>query len=66
MIRTSEVAVLARRRKLRVSLDGEIFAFKSPVAFRTLERALRVVVPAGSKRAQECADEMRGGISFAS
>ena len=33
VIRTSVVTVHGRRRKLRVSLDGEIFSLKSPVVF---------------------------------
>jgi diacylglycerol kinase family enzyme len=53
VICTPEIAIRAHRRKIRVSLDGEIFRLKSPIVFRSLQRALRVMVPANGKRARE-------------
>ena len=40
------VDVSVPRRTVRVALDGELFRMESPVRFRVLPRALRVLVPA--------------------
>jgi diacylglycerol kinase family enzyme len=41
-----EVAVQARRRRLRVALDGEVTVMRLPLRYRVQPAALRVIVPA--------------------
>ena len=41
-----EVSVQARRRRLRVALDGEVVVMRLPLRYRILPAALRVIVPA--------------------
>lgn len=64
-ISASSVTIKSHRRRIRVSLDGEIFCLQSPVRFRSLERALRVMVPATSKRAAESACSLERGTPSA-
>jgi diacylglycerol kinase family enzyme len=66
IIRTAAVSVHARRKRLAVSLDGEIMKLESPVQFRSWPRALRAMVPAGSKRVSEFVCELEGGVPSAS
>lgn len=40
-----EAQVEARRKRLRVSLDGEVLTMQSPLHFRVRSKALRVIVP---------------------
>lgn len=40
-----EARVEARSKRLRVSLDGELFTMKTPLDFRVLPKVLRVIVP---------------------
>jgi len=47
---TAELRVGARRRQLRVSLDGEVVVMQSPLHYRVRPGALRVITPAA-----ECA-----------
>jgi diacylglycerol kinase family enzyme len=42
----TELAVKTSRRRVRAGVDGELVDFASPLAFRTVARALRVLVPA--------------------
>jgi len=42
-----EVSVQARRRRLRVALDGEVVVMRLPLRYRIHPAALRVIVPAG-------------------
>jgi diacylglycerol kinase family enzyme len=42
-----ELWVQARRRRLRVSLDGEVTTLRPPLRYRIHPAALRVIVPAG-------------------
>jgi diacylglycerol kinase family enzyme len=42
----SEVSVQARRRRLRVALDGEVVVMRLPLRYRIHPAALRVIVPA--------------------
>lgn len=42
----TELAVKTSRKRVRAGADGELVDFESPLAFRTLPRALRVLVPA--------------------
>jgi diacylglycerol kinase family enzyme len=46
-----EVFVTTRRRRLRVALDGEVTWMESPLHYRSLPAALRVIVPTGEARA---------------
>ena len=41
-----EVSVQARRRRLRVALDGEVAVMRLPLRYRIRPAALRVIVPA--------------------
>jgi diacylglycerol kinase family enzyme len=41
-----EVSVQARRRRLRVALDGEVVVMRLPLLYRIHPAALRVIVPA--------------------
>ena len=66
VIHTGAVSVQARRKRLAVSLDGEIVKLDSPVQFRSWPRALRAMVPAGSKRVSEFVCELEGGVPSAS
>ncbi len=50
-IRATRVAIETRRRQIGVSLDGEVVRLQSPLEYRTLPKALKVVVPRGSRRA---------------
>lgn len=43
---TKEIWIETRRRKLRVATDGEVTVMKTPLHYRVLPRALRVIVPA--------------------
>jgi diacylglycerol kinase family enzyme len=44
-----EVSVQARRRRLRVALDGEVVVMRLPLRYRILPAALRVLVPADNE-----------------
>ncbi len=44
--RTAEFSIAAHRRRLGVSLDGELVVMRTPLRYRVRRRALRVVVPA--------------------
>jgi diacylglycerol kinase family enzyme len=44
-ITVPEVEVATPRRLVRVALDGELFRMESPIRFRILPRALRVLAP---------------------
>jgi YegS/Rv2252/BmrU family lipid kinase len=44
-----EVSVQARRRRLRVALDGEVVVMRLPLRYRIHPAALRVIVPASKK-----------------
>jgi YegS/Rv2252/BmrU family lipid kinase len=44
-----EVSVQARRRRLRVALDGEVVVMRLPLRYRIHPAALRVIVPAGKE-----------------
>jgi diacylglycerol kinase family enzyme len=44
-----EVSVQARRRRLRVALDGEVVVMRLPLRYRIHPAALRVIVPATKK-----------------
>jgi diacylglycerol kinase family enzyme len=45
-ISVGEVSVQARRRRLRVALDGEVVVMRLPLRYRIHPAALRVIVPA--------------------
>jgi diacylglycerol kinase family enzyme len=51
-IRASDVWIKTGRRRVDVSIDGEIVTMDSPLHFRSRPRELRVVVPVDSRRAQ--------------
>ena len=42
-----EVTVRTRRRRVRVALDGEVFQFVTPLEFKAVPGALRVIAPPG-------------------
>ena len=44
---TDELTIETRRRRAHVSLDGEVTVMQTPLRYRTLPGALKVVVPAG-------------------
>ena len=44
-----EVSVQARRRRLRVALDGEVVVMRLPLRYRIRPAALRVIVPADNE-----------------
>ena len=46
-----EILIETRRKRVRVALDGEVTWMESPLRYRTLPGALRVIVPAGEARA---------------
>ena len=45
VVSASEITVESRRRKLGVSLDGEVVKLRTPLVYRSLPGALRVIVP---------------------
>jgi diacylglycerol kinase family enzyme len=47
---TKEVWIETRRRRLRVATDGEVTIMKSPLHYRVLPGALRVVVPLENRK----------------
>ncbi len=51
-IRATRVVIETRRRHIGVSVDGEVIRMQSPLEYRTLPKALKVVVPRGSRRAE--------------
>jgi diacylglycerol kinase family enzyme len=51
-----EVVIDSTWRGLRVAVDGEIVQVRAPLTYRSWPGALKVIVPAGSKRAQEAAE----------
>ena len=44
-LRSSEVKITTRHKRLRVAFDGEIEVMKPPLEYRVRPRALRVIVP---------------------
>ena len=42
---TNEVRIMSRRKRLSVSLDGELALLETPLQYRIRPRALRVIVP---------------------
>ena len=44
-LRSNEVRIQTRRKRLRVAFDGEIGVMASPLEYRIRQRALRVIVP---------------------
>lgn len=46
-----EIRIETRRKRVRVALDGEVRWMETPLHYRTLPGALRVIVPAGEARA---------------
>jgi diacylglycerol kinase family enzyme len=51
-LRTRELWVEGRRRRLRVALDGEVMRMALPLHYRSKPAALRVMVPAVEVREQ--------------
>ena len=45
-LKTDEVRIATRHKKLRVAFDGEVDSLKAPLHYRVRPRALRVIVPA--------------------
>jgi diacylglycerol kinase family enzyme len=44
-LRSNEVKIETRHKRLRVAFDGEIEVMKPPLEYRVRSRALRVIVP---------------------
>jgi YegS/Rv2252/BmrU family lipid kinase len=44
-VSTASVTIQTRRRKLHVALDGEVRTMSTPLEYRTLPKALKVIVP---------------------
>jgi len=44
-VSTDEVTIQTRRKKLHVALDGEVREMRTPLIYRTLPKALKVIVP---------------------
>jgi diacylglycerol kinase family enzyme len=42
---TQQLSIAAHRRRVGVSLDGELLVLDTPLRYRIRERALRVIVP---------------------
>lgn len=47
--KADEVRVISRKRRVMVSLDGEVTVLRSPLIFRLRAKALRMIVPADRK-----------------
>ncbi len=61
VLRAAEIVVETRRKKLSISLDGEIFHLQTPLRFQSRPANLKVLVPRSSKRASEAAAAVAGG-----
>jgi diacylglycerol kinase family enzyme len=55
VICAGEIVIALRRRRVRVALDGEIRLMESPLRYRMLRGALRVIVPAQDAATDEAA-----------
>jgi diacylglycerol kinase family enzyme len=44
-LRSNEVTIHTRHKRLRVAFDGEIEVMKPPLSYQVRSRALRVIVP---------------------
>jgi YegS/Rv2252/BmrU family lipid kinase len=64
VLRAREVRVETRRRRLGVSLDGEMVGMNAPLHYRSRPRDLRVMAPPDSRRAAEPVRET-GGVPSA-
>ncbi len=47
-VSTAAVTIQTRKRKLHVAVDGEVITMTTPLNYRTLPKALKVIVPKGS------------------
>ncbi len=50
---TKEVWIETRRKRVRVSIDGEDIVMETPLHYRVRPRALRVVVPKSRQEGSE-------------
>jgi YegS/Rv2252/BmrU family lipid kinase len=57
MYRAKELAIAARQKRMGVALDGEIVLLETPLHYRILPRALRVIIPVTSQAAEFPAKE---------
>jgi diacylglycerol kinase family enzyme len=53
VFRAAAVSIEAGSRRVRVAIDGEVVQLDAPLQYRSRPGALKVLVPAGSKRVQE-------------
>lgn len=44
-VRTDEITIQTRRRRLLVAFDGEVGVMETPLRYKTLPKALKVIVP---------------------
>jgi YegS/Rv2252/BmrU family lipid kinase len=44
-VNTNEITIQTRKKKLHVALDGEVRTLQTPLNYRTLPKALKVIVP---------------------
>lgn len=58
-INTTEFTINCTKKQLRVSIDGEVTTMDTPLAYRTLPGALRVLAPAVANEAAEDAADAR-------
>jgi YegS/Rv2252/BmrU family lipid kinase len=52
-VSTTAVTIQTRRRKLHVALDGEVRTIRTPLEYRTLPKALKVIVPTSASGNEE-------------
>jgi diacylglycerol kinase family enzyme len=45
-VNTDAITIQTRRKKLYVAFDGEVREMRTPLHYRTLPKALKVIVPA--------------------
>ncbi|HWQ52285.1 MAG TPA: diacylglycerol kinase family protein [Bryobacteraceae bacterium] len=64
VLRAGRVRVAPHRRRIGVSLDGEVVSMETPLEYRSRPRELRVMVPPGSRRVEEFVCET-GGVPSA-
>lgn len=61
-VSTDAITIQTRRRKLHVAFDGEVREMSTPLHYRTLPKALKVIVPAGEETrdgSQETGDKTK-------
>jgi diacylglycerol kinase family enzyme len=52
VLETTELEVKTRRRRVEVAIDGEVAVLENPLRYRSIPKALRVIVPSAEKGSQ--------------